>query len=170
VHGIRRWGQARLLPGALRLLRHLSVSGIPFAIATSTPRATLQLKLATKPELARLVAGRVVCGDEVSAGKPAPDIFLAAARLMNVLPKDMEASDASMNSDGRTDSVLQNCIVVEDAPSGVQVRRFAIKACYAARSVLWLPAMRFELYRLVCIHPIWCLPQFLLWDLWLYFF
>jgi hypothetical protein len=58
------WADAKLLPGALRVLRHLHRSGLPIAVATSTPRATLQRKLANKPELRELLA-RAVCGDEV---------------------------------------------------------------------------------------------------------
>ncbi len=51
----RRWGEARLLPGALRLVKHLAASGVPYAIATSTPRASLVAKLSTKPEMRELL-------------------------------------------------------------------------------------------------------------------
>lgn len=44
--------------------------------------------------------GSVTCGDEVVNGKPAPDCFLTAAEKMNVLPAD--------------------CLVMEDAPAGVE--------------------------------------------------
>jgi riboflavin kinase len=94
-----RWGDARLLPGALRLLKHLCAAGVPVAVATSTPRATFNKKLATKAEL-RALWRAVVCGDEVAAGKPSPDVFLAAAAALGVAPAD--------------------CLVFEDAPSGVQ--------------------------------------------------
>ena len=40
------------------------------------------------------------CGDEVEHGKPAPDCFHAAAAKIGVAPKD--------------------CLVIEDAPTGVQ--------------------------------------------------
>jgi riboflavin kinase len=94
-----RWGDARLLPGALRLLSHLSAAGVPVAVATSTPRATFDKKLATKAGL-RALWRAVVCGDEVARGKPSPDVFLAAAAALGAPPGD--------------------CVVFEDAPSGVQ--------------------------------------------------
>lgn len=59
-----RWSDAKLLPGALRLLQHLASHNIPFAIATSTPRATFDKKMSKKPEL-RALLKHVVCGDEV---------------------------------------------------------------------------------------------------------
>jgi hypothetical protein len=59
-----------MLPGALRLLRHLAQHGVPLAVATSTPRATLHAKLSLKDEL-RALLPLAVCGDEVSAA-PAP--------------------------------------------------------------------------------------------------
>ncbi len=40
-----RWADAPILPGALRLLRHCAASQVPYAVATSTPRATLVAKL-----------------------------------------------------------------------------------------------------------------------------
>ncbi len=56
---------------------------------------------------ATCVLGRAagqVCGDEVANGKPAPDTFLAAARLLGVPPGEEGA-----------------CLVVEDALAGVEV-------------------------------------------------
>jgi HAD superfamily hydrolase (TIGR01509 family) len=47
----------------------------------------------------------VVAADKFEAIKPAPDIFLAAARLMGTPPAE--------------------CVVVEDAPAGVQAAKNA---------------------------------------------
>ncbi|KAG2486461.1 hypothetical protein HYH03_014908 [Edaphochlamys debaryana] len=99
-----RWADARLLPGALRLVRHLAGSGLAWGVATSTPRATFNAKMSRKPELRALLAERpgavVVCGDEVENGKPHPDVFLAVARALGVPPGE--------------------CLALEDAPSGMQ--------------------------------------------------
>jgi HAD superfamily hydrolase (TIGR01509 family) len=67
-------------PGLLTLLDHLDVVGVPFAVATSTPRKAAIWKLEKAGIRSRFSI--LACGDEVSRGKPAPDIFLlAAARL-----------------------------------------------------------------------------------------
>lgn len=88
----------RPLPGALRLLRHLKASGCRVGLATSTPRATLALKTANKPELAAAAFDAAVCGDDVANGKPAPDVFLECCARLGVAPAA--------------------ALVFEDAPSG----------------------------------------------------
>jgi HAD superfamily hydrolase (TIGR01509 family) len=73
-----------LLPGAQSVVRHLS-ERYPLAIASSSP-----------PELIRFAMERaeilqsfrvIVSADEVGKGKPAPDVFLAAARKLESLPQ-----------------------------------------------------------------------------------
>lgn len=59
-----RWQEAKMLPGALRLLTHLKECGMPMALATSTLRATLPLKLAVHGHL-RTTFQITCCGDEV---------------------------------------------------------------------------------------------------------
>lgn len=70
---------------------------VPMAIASGGSRMVVEKTL-------RVVGvsdwfDEVVTADDVSEGKPAPDIFLRAARLLGVLP-------------GR-------CLALEDAPSGI---------------------------------------------------
>lgn len=74
-----------LRPGCAALLDHLDAAGIPAAIATSSSRAGARYKL----DRAGL-AGRLpfVCRDDVARGKPAPDVFLAAARLLGAEPAE----------------------------------------------------------------------------------
>lgn len=93
-----RWADVRPLPGVRRLLEHLRTCGCRVAIATSTSRATFDKKLSKKPWMRELFQA-AVCGDEVEQGKPAPDVFLAAAQQLGV--------DATQ------------CLCFEDAPSGV---------------------------------------------------
>jgi HAD superfamily hydrolase (TIGR01549 family) len=78
---IRRAGQVRPLPGARELLAHLTGARIPWTIATSgrleSARHTLDA-LGVGPEVP------VVTRDQVPHAKPDPDLFLEAARRLDV--------------------------------------------------------------------------------------
>lgn len=80
-----RVGQIRPLPGARRLLAHLSGLGVPWAIATSgrIRSAASTLETLDIPETAP-----VVTRDLVSHAKPDPDLFLEAVRRLGVEPVD----------------------------------------------------------------------------------
>lgn len=96
-----RWGEAQMMPGATRLLQHFKASGVPMAVATSTPRSSFNAKMSGHSgQVMRDAFAAVVCGDEVVDGKPAPDCFTAAAAALGVAPQD--------------------CLVFEDTPIGVQ--------------------------------------------------
>jgi sugar-phosphatase len=86
--------------GARRLLQTLPVGS--WAVATSGPRtaATERLREAGLP-----VPAVLVCAEDVLHGKPSPDVYLMAAAGLGVAPAD--------------------CIVVEDAPAGIQAARSA---------------------------------------------
>lgn len=84
-----------LKPGVEALFEWLDAEGIARAVATSTRRARALAKL-DKVALARRLHA-LVGGDEVERGKPAPDIFLAAAARLGVAPSAcvaLEDSDA----------------------------------------------------------------------------
>jgi HAD superfamily hydrolase (TIGR01509 family) len=87
-----------LKKGFGELLLRIKKLALPYALATSTNRANVGWKLA-RAGLSGIFP-LIVCGDEVENGKPAPDIFLEAARLMNRNPED--------------------CIGIEDSPAGLQ--------------------------------------------------
>lgn len=95
----------RAMPGAIQLIEALHQRGIPLAIGTSSERELCLLKLAAQPFGALFQA--MVCSDDpgVTSAKPAPDIFLAAARSLGAAP--------------------QRCLVFEDAPKGVAAARAA---------------------------------------------
>lgn len=96
---------ARAMPGAIPLIEALHRRGIPLAIGTSSERDLCLLKLAAQPFGA--VFRAIVCSDDpgVTSAKPAPDIFLAAARGLGAPP--------------------ERCLVFEDAPKGVAAARAA---------------------------------------------
>ena len=85
-------------PGVLELLQTLDDANVGYAIATSTPhdRARISLGLAGLNERFNHVIG----GDQVTNGKPAPDIYLAAA--------------------GAIDAPPHRCIAIEDSKVGVR--------------------------------------------------
>ena len=86
-----------LAPGCRELLSTLRRNALLLAVGTSGPKENVDLVLdrgAIRPFF-----GGVVHAGLVQRGKPAPDIFLAAAQLLQVPPAQ--------------------CLVVEDAPSGV---------------------------------------------------
>jgi mannitol-1-/sugar-/sorbitol-6-phosphatase len=86
--------------GAARLLEALPVGS--WAVATSGPRtvATERLQRAGLP-----VPGVLVCAEDVLRGKPSPDVYLLAAAGLGVVPTE--------------------CLVVEDAPPGIEAARAA---------------------------------------------
>lgn len=80
-------------PGIADLLAFLKERGTAFAVATSTHRQQAERSL----ELAGLLDffDVIVSGDEVTHGKPAPDIFERAAHLINRAPPDCTALEDS---------------------------------------------------------------------------
>jgi pseudouridine-5'-monophosphatase len=97
---------AEPMPGARELTDALAARGVPMAVASSSSRAMYDLKTTRHREWFRRFA-IVVLGDDprVTRGKPAPDIFLVAADALGASPAE--------------------CVVVEDAPAGVEAARAA---------------------------------------------
>ena len=98
-----------ILPGAVELVGALAEAGVRLAVGSSGPRANIDLIL-TAMEATRWIAV-VVSGDDVTRGKPDPQVFTLCAQRLGVEP-------------GR-------CVVVEDAPVGIQAAR-AAGTCAAA--------------------------------------
>jgi beta-phosphoglucomutase len=95
----------RLAPvdGFIRLLGRLDAHAVPVAIATSAPPENVTHTLAELGLSSRLTC--IVRGDQVTRGKPFPDVFLAAASRLGVAPAD--------------------CVAFEDAPVGIIAARAA---------------------------------------------
>ena len=87
--------QAKAMPGAERLVARLQAAEIPLAIATSSGRESVEIKLAPHPWLLGIEVR--VHGDdaEIKQGKPAPDLFLEAARRLKVAPDQCWAFEDS---------------------------------------------------------------------------
>ena len=101
-----------VLPGAAEALA--SLVGAKNAIATSCTVPLARARIAA----ARLVPPSIlVTADDVTRGKPAPDPFLEAARQLGVDPK--------------------RCLVVEDAPKGLEAAHAA--GCFTLAVVTTTP-------------------------------
>ncbi|EFO22397.1 HAD-superfamily hydrolase [Loa loa] len=93
-----------LMPGVLKLIRHLKAQNIPMAICTGSTRKEFELKTQYHKELLDLISLRILSGDDpaVKRGKPAPDPFLVTMSRFNEKPEKAE-----------------NVLVFEDATNGV---------------------------------------------------
>lgn len=97
----------RILPGVTTLLRALRQHAVPCAIGSSTHRENLDTVFKTA-DLAWAFT-TVITGEDVSAGKPDPEVFLCAARGLGYVPRA--------------------CVVFEDMPVGVEAARRGGMAC-----------------------------------------
>lgn len=111
-----------VMPGLYTLLDALDTADIPWAVATSSPRAIAERILDYLGLTAR--CGALAAGDEVAQGKPAPDIFLLAAERLRVDPA--------------------NCVALEDSPAGCQA------AATAGMRVLVVPTEMTERETFAC--------------------
>ncbi|XP_071519705.1 pseudouridine-5'-phosphatase isoform X4 [Panulirus ornatus] len=94
---------ARLLPGAEKVVRHLHKHNIPIAIASGGAQDSFELKTTNHKEFVSMFSHVVLASTdpEVKNGKPAPDVFLICASRFSNPPKP------------------EQCLVFEDAPNGV---------------------------------------------------
>jgi len=102
-------GKVRPLPGALFWLEELKRRGYRQALATSAPRENMEMIVGSLG-----IEGffdEIVLGDEVCVGKPDPQIFLLAAKRVQLSPA--------------------HCIVMEDAVAGVEAAKRAGMRCIA---------------------------------------
>jgi beta-phosphoglucomutase-like phosphatase (HAD superfamily) len=88
--GLHRFGDA------VGAAAELAFEGVPLAVASSSVRPRLDLTLEAAD--LRRYFDVTVAGDEVAAGKPAPDVYLRAAELLGARPR--------------------NCVAVEDSGPG----------------------------------------------------
>lgn len=111
-HGIVE-ERTEIFPATVRLLGELEERGMPCAIATGSSKRTLRLSLEATGLEERFDA--TVSAEEVAEGKPAPDVFLEAARRVGVRP--------------------ERCLVLEDSRSGIEAALAAGMAVVALPSV-----------------------------------
>ncbi|MDR6712545.1 HAD superfamily hydrolase (TIGR01509 family) [Pseudomonas hunanensis] len=113
--------------GLLEVLERLRKSGLTMAVATSSRRAIAEEYLINANVLKYFDI--TVCGDEVSQGKPHPEIFLRAASALNCEPSNcfmLEDSENGLLSAIRAEG---QAILIEDIkPPAAEVKAGALKA------------------------------------------
>ncbi len=96
------------IPGAPEALAAISALGVPWRVASNSSHAELHAKF-TRLGISDLVAGRLHSHHDVAQGKPAPDLFLAAAAAEGVTPAE--------------------CLVIEDSVTGARAAAAAGMDC-----------------------------------------
>jgi len=99
--------EEQLLPvsGAAGLLKRLQESGVRYCVASSAQHLWIRTALARTGLLGFFTDDQLFSAQDVGRGKPAPDLFLHAARTMGVPP--------------------ERSVVLEDSPLGVAAARSA---------------------------------------------
>lgn len=82
-------------PGVHEILEFLHAHGVKIAVASSSDREVIHHNMALTGTTAYFDA--VVSGQEVTVGKPDPDIFLLAAERLGLSPKDCYVFEDSTN-------------------------------------------------------------------------
>lgn len=97
-------GKLHPLPGVVHFIEKCREKELKIAVATSADYVKMQINL-SEIELPESVFDATVNGLDIENLKPSPDIFLKAAERIGVLP--------------------ENCLVVEDAVSGIKAGKAA---------------------------------------------
>jgi len=99
------------MPGVEEVLQKLSEMNYPMAVASSSFHQIIQLIL-EKTRL-RKYFQHIVSSEEAGKSKPAPDVFLLAAKRLGVEPSE--------------------CLVIEDSYNGIKAAKSAGMKCIAYR-------------------------------------
>lgn len=88
------------IPGALELIAAVRAAGLPLAVVSQGSREKMAVTLPASGIDAALGGAPVFSGDDVTRGKPHPDLYLLAAQRLGAPPA--------------------GCVVVEDSPTGAR--------------------------------------------------
>ena len=106
-------GLVPLMPGVTELLAAVERRGLPAAIATSSSRAYMERVVAPHGLLPRFRFA--LTGDDVSQGKPCPEIYQKAAARLGVDPGEMVVLEDSLNGLRAAKAAGARCFVVPHA-------------------------------------------------------
>lgn len=94
-----------LIPGIENVLDALDAAHIPYAVSSNGPHAKMRVTLGQHPALHARLSGRIFSREDVARPKPAPDLYLHAARALGAAP--------------------ETCVVIEDSATGIRAARAA---------------------------------------------
>jgi beta-phosphoglucomutase len=103
-------GKLNPLPGALELISFCRGRGLKVALATSTDKVKMEISL-KEIGLSNSTFDSIVTGQDIVNKKPFPDIYLKASKSLGLKPFE--------------------CLVVEDAVSGIKAAKAAGCKCLA---------------------------------------
>jgi beta-phosphoglucomutase len=112
----------QLLPGVAKLLAAFAGAGWPQAVGSSAPPGNVELLLGATGT--RHYFSQIVTGDDVTRGKPHPEVFLTAAEKLKAEPA--------------------RCVVFEDAVAGVEAAKAGGMRCVAVTFVGHHPAEKLK--------------------------
>jgi len=100
------WQEMELMPGAKNAVMRLSKK-YPLCIASASRRETIEACLGKFHLTSKFK--KIIPDEEVKRGKPHPDVFLRAAKVMGFEPSE--------------------CLVLEDSPAGLKAAKAAGMKC-----------------------------------------
>ncbi len=103
-------GKVKPLAGVLDFIAICKRNGLKLAVATSAGEMKMRVNLQLL-NFEHDTFDALVCGKDITYNKPNPEIFVSAAKKLNLQPCD--------------------CLVIEDAPSGVRAAKDAGARCLA---------------------------------------
>ncbi len=99
-----------LVPGITAVVARLSAAGIPMAIGSNGSDEKMAITLGQHPAIRDAFAGHLYSGQTLGCPKPAPDLYLHAARQLGVDPA--------------------RAVVIEDSATGARAARAAGMRCF----------------------------------------
>jgi HAD superfamily hydrolase (TIGR01509 family) len=95
---------AKPMPWGVEVVTALTELGFLLAVASNSTHRNVELML-KHAEMSNLFGKRIATGDQVEAPKPAPDVYVLAAKLSHAAPGD--------------------CVAIDDSPAGLAAARAA---------------------------------------------
>ncbi|WP_417250444.1 HAD family hydrolase [Celeribacter sp.] len=99
-----------LMEGIEEVLDQLDGASIAYCVASNGPDAKMEITLGAHPALYERLKGRIHSAHRHNTAKPDPDLLLIAAKAAGVAP--------------------ENCVMVDDSPSGCIAARRAGIRCF----------------------------------------